>query len=176
MGDPEAAARARAGRGLRPHAGGAAVSGAARRLLALVGALLWLAPAAAAQSVEDFYKGRTVTLLVGTSPGGINDLSARLVARHLGRFIPGNPFIVVQTQPGAGGLVAANRLYRGVERDGSVLAKLERAVPQLAIQGNSNANFDPVKFTWLGSVSSYENDAYMMLVNASHPAKNVADL
>ena len=149
---------------------------AARRLLALVGALVALAPAAAAQSVEDFYKGRTVTLLVGTSPGGINDLSARLVARHLGQFIPGNPFIVVQTQPGAGGLVAANRLFRGVERDGSVLAKLERAVPQLAIQGNRNAQFDPVKFTWLGSVSSYANDAYMMLVNASHPAKTAADL
>jgi len=152
------------------------VSGAARRLLALTGALVALAPASAAQSVEEFYKGRTVTMLVGTAPGGINDLSARLVARHLGRFIPGNPFIVVQTQPGAGGLVAANRLFRGVERDGSVLAKLERAVPQLAIQGNRNASFDPVKFTWLGSVSSYANDAYMMLVNASHPAKTVADL
>src|ERR1700757_4041839 len=129
-----------------------------------------MAQQAAAQSIESFYKGRTVTMLVGTSPGGINDLSARLVARHLTRFIPGNPFIVVQTQPGAGGLVAANRLYRGVERDGSVLAKLERAVPQLAIQGNRNASFDPTKFTWLGSLSSYANDAYILLVNASHPA------
>jgi tripartite-type tricarboxylate transporter receptor subunit TctC len=138
--------------------------------------LVALAQPAGAQSVEEFYKGRTVTMLVGTAPGGINDLSARLVARHLGRFIPGNPFIVVQTQPGAGGLVAANRLFRGVERDGSVLAKLERAVPQLAIQGNRNAQFDPVKFTWLGSLSSYANDAYMMLVNASHPAKTAADL
>src|SRR5262249_44308015 len=133
-------------------------------------------PAAMAQSVEEFSRGRTVTMLVGTSPGGINDLSARLVARHLGRFIPGNPFIVVQTQPGAGGLVAANRLYRGVEHDGSVLAELERAVPQLALPGNRNANFDPTRFTWLGSLSSYANDAYMMLVNASHPAKTVADL
>jgi tripartite-type tricarboxylate transporter receptor subunit TctC len=152
------------------------VSGALRGGLALVGTLTALAQPAAAQSVEAFYKGRTVTMLVGTAPGGINDLSARLVARHLGHFIPGNPFIVVQTQPGAGGLVAANRLYRGVERDGSVLAKLERAVPQLAIQGNRNANFDPAKFTWLGSLSSYANDAYMLLVNASHPAKTAADL
>jgi tripartite-type tricarboxylate transporter receptor subunit TctC len=142
----------------------------------LLGALFALAQPAGAQSVEEFYRGRTVTLLVGTAPGGINDLSARLVGRHLGRFIPGNPAIVVQTQPGAGGLVAANRLFRGVERDGSVLAKLERAVPQLAIQGNRNASFDPTKFTWLGSLSSYANDAYMMLVNASHPAKTAADL
>jgi tripartite-type tricarboxylate transporter receptor subunit TctC len=131
---------------------------------------------AAAQSVEVFYKGRTVTMLVGTSPGGINDISARLVARHLARFIPGNPNIIVQNNPGGGGLVTANRLYFNAEKDGSVLAKLERAVPQLAIQGHANATFDPAKFTWLGSLSSYADDAYLMLVNANHPAKTIADL
>ena len=131
---------------------------------------------AAAQSVEQFYRGRTVTLVVGTSPGGVNDISSRLVARHLGHFIPGNPNIIVQNMPGAGGLVTGNRIYNASERDGSILTKLERAVPQLAIQGNRNANFDPVKFTWLGSLSSYANDAYLLLVNAAHPAKTVADL
>src|SRR5438105_8875810 len=103
---------------------------------------------ASAQSAEQFYKGRTITMLVGTSPGGINDISARLVARHLGRFIPGNPAIVVQNNPGAGGLVTGNRLYNNVEKDGTVLAKFERAVPQLAIQGDRNAQFDPMKFVW----------------------------
>jgi tripartite-type tricarboxylate transporter receptor subunit TctC len=131
---------------------------------------------AAAQSVEAFYKGRTVTMLVGTVPGGINDISARLVARHLSRFIPGNPGIIVQNHPGAGGLVNANRLFVNAEKDGTVLAKLERAVPQLAIQGHPNAQFDPLRFTWLGSLSSYANDAYLMLVNAKHPARTVADL
>src|SRR5713101_5169638 len=131
---------------------------------------------AAAQSVEQFYKGRSVTMLVGTSPGGINDISARLVARHLSRFIPGNPTIIVQSNPGGGGLVTANRLYFNSEKDGSMLAKLERAVPQLAIQGHPNAQFDPMKFTWLGSLSSYADDAYLMLVNANHPARTVADL
>ena len=131
---------------------------------------------AAAQSVEPFYKGRTVTMLVGTSPGGINDISARLVARHLSRFIAGNPAIIVQNNPGGGGLVTANRLYFNSDKDGSVLAKLERAVPQLAIQGHPNAQFDPAKFTWLGSLSSYADDAYLMLVNAQHAAKTVADL
>jgi tripartite-type tricarboxylate transporter receptor subunit TctC len=130
----------------------------------------------AAEPVERFYKGRALTMLVGTSPGGINDISARLVARHLSRFIPGRPTIVVQNNPGAGGLVTANRLYFNADRDGSVLAKLERAVPQLAIQGNLNAQFDPTKFTWLGSLSSYASDAYLMLVNARHPAMSVADL
>jgi len=140
------------------------------------GLALAIARDAAAQSVEQFYKGRSVTLLVGTSPGGINDISARLVARHLARFIPGAPSIVVQNNPGGGGLVTANRLYFNTEKDGSVLAKLERAVPQLAIQGNPNAQFEPTKFTWLGSLSSYADDAYLMLINADHPAKTIADL
>jgi len=131
---------------------------------------------ASAQSVESFYKGRTITMLVGASPGGINDISARLVARHLHRFIPGTPNIIVQNNPGSGGLVTANRLYFNAEKDGSVLAKLERAVPQLAIQGHANAMFDPARFTWLGSLSSYADDAYLMLVNANHPAKTIADL
>jgi tripartite-type tricarboxylate transporter receptor subunit TctC len=138
-------------------------------------ALAMIRPAIA-QPVEQFYRGRAVTMLVGTSPGGINDISARLVARHLSRFIPGAPSIIVQNNPGAGGLVTANRLYFNADKDGSVLAKLERAVPQLAIQGNPNAQFDSAKLTWLGSLSSYANDAYLMLVNAQHPARSVADL
>ena len=132
--------------------------------------------AARAQTVEQFYKGRQMTLVVGTSPGGINDISARFVARHLGRYIPGNPSIVVQNQPGAGGLASASRLYNVFERDGSVIAKLERAVPMLAIQGDPNANFDPQKFTWLGSLSSYAHDAYLMLVMATNPIKSVDEL
>jgi tripartite-type tricarboxylate transporter receptor subunit TctC len=148
-------------------------------LLLLVCSLCWgpsIAQQAGAQSVESFYKGRTVTMLVGTSPGGINDISARLVARHLSRFIAGSPNIIVQNNPGGGGLVTANRLYFNSDKDGSVLAKLERAVPQLAIQGHPNAQFDPAKFTWLGSLSSYADDAYLMLVNTQHAAKIVADL
>jgi tripartite-type tricarboxylate transporter receptor subunit TctC len=145
-------------------------------LVCTLTAALTTAGSAVAQSVEAFYRGRTVTMLVGTAPGGINDISARLVARHLGRFIPGNPTIIVQNNPGGGGLVTANRLYFNAEKDGAVLAKLERAVPQLAIQGDPNAQFDPAKFGWLGSLSSYADDAYLMLINANHPARSVADL
>lgn len=145
--------------------------------LACIG-LAWILATspASAQPVESFYKGRTITMLVGQAPGGINDISARLVAKHLGRFIPGNPSIIVQNNPGAGGLITANRIFNTADKDGSVIAKLERAVPQLAIQGASNASFDPTKFVWLGSLSSYANDAYLLLVNADNPAKSVADL
>jgi len=131
---------------------------------------------ASAQSVEQFYKGRSITMLVGTAPGGINDISARLVAKHLGRFIPGNPAIVVQNNPGAGGLITGNKLYNSAERDGSVLAKFERAVPQLQIQGDPNAQFDSTKFLWLGSLSSYANDAYLLLINAGNRTQSVDDL
>jgi tripartite-type tricarboxylate transporter receptor subunit TctC len=141
-------------------------------------ALGLIAPQGArAQSVEQFYKGKTITLLVGVAPGGVYDISSRLVSRHLTRFIPGQPAIIVQNIPTAGGLTIANRLATSTaERDGTVLSVLERSVPQLAIQGDPHANFDPQKFTWLGSISSYADDAYLLLVNAKHPATRVDDL
>jgi tripartite-type tricarboxylate transporter receptor subunit TctC len=149
----------------------------ARTTLMLAALTLTLSVAGVeAQPVEQFYRGRNLTLIVGFAPGGINDISARIVGRHLGRFIPGQPSIVVQNMPGAGGLGAANRMYNVAEKDGSVIAGLGRSVPQVAIQGNPNASFDPLKFTWLGSLSSYTNDAYLMLVIARHSAKVVADV
>jgi tripartite-type tricarboxylate transporter receptor subunit TctC len=128
------------------------------------------------QPAEQYYKGKTITILVGTSPGGINDLTARFMAKHFARFIPGNPSMVVQQTPGGGGLVTANRIYQTSERDGTVLAKLERAAPQLAVQGNSKVQFDPMKLTWLGSMSSYADDAYLMLVNTDNQAKSIDDI
>jgi tripartite-type tricarboxylate transporter receptor subunit TctC len=143
---------------------------------ALVLSLAAATGAANAQSVEQFYKGRQMTMIVGTAPGGINDITARFVARHLGQYIPGNPSIVVQNQPGAGGIASANRVYNTFERDGSVIVKLERAVPMLAIQGDPAVNFDPLKITWLGSLSSYAKDSYLMLVMATNPVQSVEEL
>src|SRR5690349_13638745 len=151
-----------------------------RRLTAAIACALSISlitmPPANAQSVEQFYRGKTITVLVGTSPGGINDISARFAAKHLGRFIPGNPLVNVQFTPGGGGLVTANRIYNASERDGTVLAKLERATPQLAVQGYPQAQLDPAKLVWLGSMSSYAQDAYLLLINADHPAKSVNDI
>jgi tripartite-type tricarboxylate transporter receptor subunit TctC len=132
--------------------------------------------AAAQPAVDVFYKGRSVPLLVGFAPGGINDIAARLVARYLPHFLPGTPNFVVQNQPSAGGLAVANYIYNLAPKDGSVLAGLDRGSPQLAIQGEPEAKFDPLKFTWLGSISSYADDAYLLLVNASSPVRTVEDL
>ncbi len=140
---------------------------------AAVSALAFPLPDAAAQEP---FKGKTIRLSVGTAPGGVNDISARLVARHMGRHIPGAPSFNVQNMPGAGGIVGANRLAHSVERDGTELAILERGVAQFAIAGDKNAKFDPLTLTWLGSLSSYADDAYMLLVMAKHPAQTAADL
>jgi tripartite-type tricarboxylate transporter receptor subunit TctC len=108
-------------------------------------------------------------------PGGINDLSGRLVARHLGRFLPGNP-IVRPANDERGGVALANRFATLPADAPPEIAIVQRAVPQLAIQGNPAAKFEPVKLNWLGSLSSFANDAYVLIVNARHPAKTVWDL
>ena len=133
------------------------------------------AQSGAAQIAEPFYKGKTINFLVASVSGGINDLTARLISRHLGRHIPGNPNIIVQNLQSSG-LALANRIYNAPEQDGLTIAIVERGAPQVAIMGDANARFDPLKITWLGSVSSYGNDAYTLSVNASFHAKTVDDL
>ena len=129
-----------------------------------------------AQTPEQFYAGKSVSIVVPTSPGGNFDLNARMVSRHLGRFIPGQPTVLVRNMPGAGGMLLANQFVHTREQDGLTIAIMERGTPQLAYEGNPNVKFDPLKFNWIGSLSSYANDAYLMLVNDSHPAKTIADL
>ena len=129
----------------------------------------------AAQTAEPFYKGKTINFLVASVPGGVNDLTARLIARHLGKQIPGNPTIVVQNLQSSG-LALVNRIYNTPEKDGLLIGIVERGAPQIAIMGDANARFDPLKITWLGSVSSYGNDAYSLSVNSTFHAKTVDDL
>jgi tripartite-type tricarboxylate transporter receptor subunit TctC len=129
-----------------------------------------------AQEVAQFYRGRTVRLVIPTAPGGINNLAGRLAAKHLGRFIPGNPTIVAENRAEGGGLGLANSFAEGAPKDGGTIAILQRGIAQLAIQGDKSAKFDPLALTWLGSLSSFATDAYMLIVNARHPAKTVADL
>lgn len=147
-----------------------------------VAAVIWgaLGPAPAAMAdtaaVKAFYRGKTINMLVATSPGGRYDVNARLIARHLNRFIPGNPNVVVQNTPGGGGLVLANRLYNTAEKEGLTLAVVQPGTPQVAIQGDQNAKFDPLKFTWIGSLSSFAEDADLLVLAPRHKATSAADL
>ena len=108
-------------------------------------------PAAAQQPAPEFYAGRTITLLIGFGSGGGNDIWARMVARHMGRHIPGTPTIVSQNLPGGGGLLVANQLYNVSPKDGSVIALINRGIPMEPLLGGPGTQFDPLRFNWLGS-------------------------
>jgi tripartite-type tricarboxylate transporter receptor subunit TctC len=133
------------------------------------------APAHAEDSVEAFYQGRQVNLVVGYGPGGGYDLTARLLARHMGRFIPGNPAVVVQNMPGAGSLRAANWLFGAAPKDGGTVVLFGSDIPMVGLLGtNPGVQFDARKFTWLGSSSSFGNDAYVLVVRADAKSPTIA--
>ena len=110
-----------------------------------------MSSAAAAESVEDFYRDRQVKLIIATEAGGDYDIWARAIGRHMGRFIPGNPVFVPQNMPGGGQLTAANHLFNVAARDGSVIGMLGRGVAEAALTRNPGVKYDPLKFGWLGS-------------------------
>jgi tripartite-type tricarboxylate transporter receptor subunit TctC len=104
-----------------------------------------------AQSVEDFYKGKQIRMIVGSAAGDDYDVWARLVGRHITQFIPGNPSIIVENMLGAGSLVAANFLYAKAPQDGTVIGMVSRNATNYAVTKQPNARFDPLRFNWIGS-------------------------
>jgi tripartite-type tricarboxylate transporter receptor subunit TctC len=114
-------------------------------------ALIVFGVPALADPVEDFYRGRNVTLVIGYSVAGGYDNYARVVARHLGNHIPGHPTVLPQNMPGAGSLRAANYLYNAAAKDGSVIGMFSRGMAMEPLIGTSHTQFDARKFSWLGS-------------------------
>src|ERR1051326_162473 len=149
-------------------------------LAVFVGCCLALAAAvmpARAASVADFYRGKTITLFVGYGPGGGFDVIGRLVARHLGKHMPGAPAVVVQNMPGAGSLAAANYIYNVAPKDGTQIGLFARNMALLGLLGgNPNVKFDPRKFTWLGSSSDFSDDAYVMIVRNDASVKSIEQM
>ena len=129
------------------------------RFLAL--AALLLPGAARADAVADFYHGREVRLIISSSVGGGYDTYARAVAKYLGAHIPGNPTIVPQNMPAAGGIGAANHVYNVAAKDGSVIGALQNTVPFEPFFYNKQAQFDATKFNWLGTPTT-EVGLYMV--------------
>ena len=105
------------------------------------------------QSPADFYKGKNVDLYIGYSAGGGYDVYARSLARHMGRFIPGNPTIVPKNMPGAGSLVLANWLYNVAPKDGTAFGIIGRGTGFDPLLGSTKAQFDAAKFNWIGSMN-----------------------
>ncbi len=101
----------------------------------------------------DFYAGRKLTMVVDAAPGGGYDTYGRLLARFYGNHIPGNPQIVVQNMPGAGGLTAVNWLWEKAPRDGTHIEIMSRSIPLAPLMGSPAARFDPLKLSWIGSIN-----------------------
>ena len=109
------------------------------------------ATSALAQSQADFFRGKTIQLLVGFGPGGEDDLWARIVSRHLTTHIPGNPNVVPVHTPGSGGLLVANRLYNTAAKDGTVIGMINRGIAFEPLLGGQGTQFDALKLNYLGS-------------------------
>ncbi len=134
--------------------------------------LIALSGRAPADPVEDFYRGHALTLVISYTVGGGYDLYARVLARYLGKYIPGHPTIVPENMPGAGGLRASNYLYTAAPKDGSVIGTFSRSIPTMPLVTPGLA-FDGRKFAWLGSMSS---DTSLCLTGGKSPVKTFHDM
>jgi tripartite-type tricarboxylate transporter receptor subunit TctC len=126
-----------------------------------------------ADPVADFYKGKTVTLVVSSSAGGGFDVVGRLVARFMPRHVPGNPVFLVRNMPGAGGILAAKYFYAVAPTDGTVIGALVNTTPFEPLFGTKEATYDPSKSEWLGSPGA---EVGSLGIWADSPAKTLADV
>jgi tripartite-type tricarboxylate transporter receptor subunit TctC len=122
----------------------------------LLGLALWAAAPSPgrADAVADFYRGKTITITVGTGPGGGYDLTTRLIAQNLGRHLPGTPTVIVQNMPGSGGMTAVNMLFNTAPRDGTALGDFSANIVLEPLYGNKQAKYEPAKFQWIGNMDS----------------------
>lgn len=120
----------------------------------LAAAALAAAPAVAQDAIEKFYKGKTMTMMVGSTPGGGYDTYARLISSHLGRFIPGNPGFITQNKPGAGSIVATNYVVNAMPKDGTVIIGLQRNAAMVQILGRKGPQFKASELNWVGSLAT----------------------
>ena len=143
--------------------------------LTLAAVITTLGAPAVAQSPAEFYKSRNLEILIGAATGGAYDLPGRLMARHIGRHIPGEPAVVVRNMPGANSITMTNHLYHLAAQDGSVIGMPNINLPleQLLRPGHESAKFDVTKFQWIGAPTE---ELYVTFVWHTAPAHTVADL
>ena len=103
------------------------------------------------KAVADFYRGKQVRIIIGSGPGGTYDIYSRLLAKHMGRFIPGHPSMLVQSRAGAGGLIAANTIYNSEPKDGTVIGSFGETFVLRQAMGAPGIHFDSAKYKWIGS-------------------------
>lgn len=146
-------------------------------LRAAVAALVLLAApsAARADAVADFYKGKTITILSGFGAGGMYGLYSRVIIQHMPKHIPGNPKMIAQFMPGAGGVKAANYFMSAAPQDGTVVGLLSQSIALTQVlRGGTNVRYDAAKMHWIGSFDTVTN--VLSVWNASTKARTFADL
>jgi tripartite-type tricarboxylate transporter receptor subunit TctC len=144
--------------------------------LALSAACILAVAGSNAFAAEDFYKGKTVKIIAGAAAGGGYDSHARLLAKHLPKHIPGNPAVIVNNLPAAGGLVATNHVYAIAEKDGTEIGLFNRYTLLSPLLGQDQAKYKVDEFHWLGTPASYSDNAYLFVIRSALPHKTVDDL
>jgi tripartite-type tricarboxylate transporter receptor subunit TctC len=147
------------------------MSKTAAALVLAVSALALHAPQA--QTADEFYKGKQIRFIVGTAAGQDYDSWSRLIGRHMPRFLPGNPTIIVENMPGAGHILATNFLFNLAPRDGTVIGMVSRNITEAFMMKLPNVRFDPGKFNWIGSP---ELNHRVLFVNTASGFDKVSDL
>jgi tripartite-type tricarboxylate transporter receptor subunit TctC len=135
-------------------------------------AIIGAATQAAAQTAEEFYKGKTIDLVIGYPPGGSNDTWGRLLARHLGKHVPGKPNVVPKNMPGAGSFLAVNQIFNVLPKDGTIIGI---GAPTMALDeklGSQGVRFKTAELNWIGRVDSLVNMVFMWKTS---PVKTFAD-
>jgi tripartite-type tricarboxylate transporter receptor subunit TctC len=142
-----------------------------RQIVSILGVVILCSSNLLAQ--EPFYHGKTIRVVVGTSPGNSQDQMTRLVARQLPKYIPGNPQIIIENRPGASSVIAANYLFKIAKGDGLTIGVVSRALYFDQLIGRQEVQFDWTKFTWVGSpVEGNE----LILVGSATPYKSIRDV
>jgi hypothetical protein len=142
------------------------------QVLAVAAAALFSVGAAKADAVADFYKGKTLTLVSGFTPNGENDIQLRLLGRHISKYLPGHPQTMISNMPGAGTLLAANHLFKA-PADGTTISMFTSQAAIEPYLGNTSAMFDPVKLSWIGSMSQ---EIQFCMLQGDAGAKNFDEL
>ena len=145
-----------------------------KRVLAALAGLIGLVTQAAAQdALAEFYRGKQVQLRIGSAPGSGYDIAGRLVAPYIGKYLPGNPTVVVQNVPGAGSLTLANQLYNTVPKDGTVIGVVTNGMPTAPLLTPDTAKFDPTHFGWIGAQAP---ETQIVMVWHTSPVQTLDDL
>lgn len=141
-------------------------------VFAVIGLISIAASPARADSIADFYKGKTVTMIVSSAAGGGYDYFARTLAKHMFVHIPGKPSIVVRNMPGAGGVIAANFVANSAPKDGLTIASVQSNVPFEPLLANKRAKYNPTQLNWIGTPSM---ETGLLVVLAKHRANSIQD-